>query len=228
MNTQIDLMYMKEKIPDPIIHNPFEDVYSPSDDSFLILDFIRSKISKEFFDKIPIREIENILDLGTGTGIVAIFLELLNMFPSQIYASDILQNAIKCAQMNEKRNSIDKKIKYIHSNLFESFPNHLKDFFEIIIFNPPYLPSIKRIERKRIDYSWDGGIDGLKVLSKFFSQVEMYLNHQKKCYIYYICSSNTNLDELYKFIDEYGFKNEVLLNRHIFFEDIFLNRATLK
>ncbi|MBY9002588.1 MAG: methyltransferase [Candidatus Lokiarchaeota archaeon] len=219
---------MKEKMPDPIIHNPFEDVYSPSDDSFLILDFIRSKISQEFFDEIPIREIENILDLGTGTGIVAIFLELLNMFPSKIYASDILQNAIKCAQINEKRNNIDNKINYIHSNLFESFPNHLKDSFEIIIFNPPYLPSIKRIERKRIDYLWDGGIDGLKVLSKFFSQVERYLNHQKKCHIYYICSSNTNLDELYKFIDENGFKNEVLLNRHIFFEDIFLNRATLK
>lgn len=228
MSTQIDLMYMKEKIPDPIIQNPFEDVYSPSEDSFLILDFIRSKISQEHFDEIPIREIENILDLGTGTGIVAIFLELLNMFPSQIYASDILQNAINCAQMNEKRNIIENKIKYIHSNLFESFPNHLKNSIDIIIFNPPYLPSIKRIEKKKIDYSWDGGIDGLKVLSKFFSQVEMYLNHQKQCHIYYICSSNTNLDELYKFIDENGFKNEVLMNRHIFFEDIFLNRATLK
>ena len=221
-------MNMKEKMSDPIILNPFEDVYSPSEDSYLILDFIRSNISQEIFDEIPIKEIRNILDLGTGTGIVAIFLELLNLFPSQIHASDILQNAIKCAQMNEKRNNIENKIKYIHSDLFESFPNHLKNSFDIIIFNPPYLPSIERIEKKSSDHSWDGGIDGLKVLSEFFSQVKIYLNRQKKCYVYYICSSKTNLDELYKLIKEKGFKNKVLMNRHIFFEDIFLNRAVLE
>jgi len=219
---------MKEKMSDPIIYNPFEDVYSPSDDSYLILDFIRSNISQDIFDGIPIKGIKNILDLGTGTGIVAIFLELLNLSLSQIYASDILQNAIKCAQMNEKRNNIENKIKYLHSNLFESFPNHLRHSFDIIIFNPPYLPSIERIEKKSSDHTWDGGIDGLKVLSQFFSQVKDYLNLRKPSYIYYICSSKTNLGELYKFIKEKGFKNKVLMNRHIFFEDIFLNRAVLE
>ena len=221
-------MNMKEKMSDPIILNPFEDVYSPSDDSFLILDFIRSNISQEMFDEIPIKEIKYILDLGTGTGIVAIFLELLNLFPSQIYASDILPNAIKCAQMNEKRNNIENKINYIHSDLFESFPNHLKNSIDIVFFNPPYLPSIERIKKKSSDHAWDGGIDGLKVLSQFFSQVKVYLNRQKKCHVYYICSSKTNLDELYKLIKERGFKNKVLINRHIFFEDIFLNRAVLE
>ena len=219
---------MKEKMSDPIIYNPFEDVYSPSDDSYLILDFIRSNISQDIFDGIPIKGIKNILDLGTGTGIVAIFLELLNLSLSQIYASDILQNAIKCAQMNEKRNNIENKIKYLHSNLFESFPNHLRHSFDIIIFNPPYLPSIERIEKKSSDHTWDGGIDGLKVLSQFFSQVKDYLNLRKPSNIYYICSSKTNLGELYKFIKEKGFKNKVLMNRHIFFEDIFLNRAVLE
>ncbi|MHA1192100.1 MAG: HemK2/MTQ2 family protein methyltransferase [Promethearchaeota archaeon] len=219
---------MKEKMSDPIIYNPFEDVYSPSDDSYLILDFIRSNISQDIFDGIPIKGIKNILDLGTGTGIVAIFLELLNLSLSQIYASDILQNAIKCAQMNEKRNNIENKIKYLHSNLFESFPNHLRHSFDIIIFNPPYLPSIERIEKKSSDHTWDGGIDGLKVLSQFFSQVKDYLNLRKPSHIYYICSSKTNLGELYKFIKEKGFKNKVLMNRHIFFEDIFLNRAVLE
>jgi HemK-related putative methylase len=227
MNLKIDLMIMKEMIPDPIIHNPFENVYSPSDDSFLILDFIRNNISQEFFDEIPIKDIKTILDLGTGTGIVAIYLEQLGIFQSQVYASDILLNAIKCAQMNEKRNNIENKIKYIHSDLFENFPNHLKNSFDIIIFNPPYLPSIERNEKKSIDHSWDGGIDGLKILFNFFSQVKMYLNLQKKCHVYYVCSSKTNLNELYKFIKEKGFKNKVLAKQHIFFEDIFLNRAVV-
>lgn len=218
---------MKEKNSDPIILNPFEDVYSPSDDSYLILDYIRTNISQEIFDGIPIKQINNILDLGTGTGIVAIFLELLNLFPSQIYASDILKNAIKCALINEKRNNIEKKIKFIHSDLFTSFPNHLKNKFDIIIFNPPYLPSIEGIEKKSIDHTWDGGGDGLRILSQFFSQVKDYLNLQNKCYIYYICSSKTNLEKLYKLIEEKGFKNNVLTSQHIFFEDIFLNRAII-
>ena len=103
------MIYMKKEILDPIIYNPFEDVYSPSDDSYMILDFIRENLSKEFFDEIPINTIKNILDLGTGTGIIAIFLRLLNAFSAQVYASDVLKNAIHCAQKNEKINKIENK-----------------------------------------------------------------------------------------------------------------------
>ena len=218
---------MKEEIPDPIIENSFEDVYSPSDDTFMVIDFFRRSISEDLFDGLPIKEINNILDIGTGTGIIAIFIQSLNLPKLNIFASDILQNAISCAKLNEKNNNLKNNITFIHSDLFNSFPNYLKNSFEIVIFNPPYLPSIENSKFKSMDKTWDGGPEGLELLFRFFSQVKNYLNLQKKSHVYYVCSSATNLNKLYKFIEENGFDNIVLDKQHIFFEDIFLNRATL-
>ena len=60
-------------LPDPIIQCDFENVYTPSDDSYLIIDYFKRKINQNYFDGIKLSEIKKILDLGTGTGIIAIF-----------------------------------------------------------------------------------------------------------------------------------------------------------
>ncbi|GAG82943.1 unnamed protein product, partial [marine sediment metagenome] len=48
----------------------------------------------------------------------------------------------------------------------------------------------------------------------------------KPHYIYYISSSRTNLEELNKAMDDLKFKSEIVRRKHIFFEDIFLNKIT--
>ncbi|MFX1591135.1 MAG: HemK2/MTQ2 family protein methyltransferase [Promethearchaeota archaeon] len=219
-------------IPDPIINCDFEDVYAPSDDTFLILDYFKSNITKSFFDGIEINKIQNILDLGTGTGIFAIFFELIKIqypnFNPKIYASDILEVAIKCAELNQKANNINDKIIFLHSNLFDSFPDKLRNTFDIIVFNPPYLPSLQLIKEKaineKIDYSWDGGLKGYEILIDFLKDVVTYLNLRKEHYIYCITSSRTNLTELNEKVTRLGYKNEIVRRKHIFFEDILLNR----
>jgi release factor glutamine methyltransferase len=110
--------------------------------------------------------------------------------------------------------------------LFESFPNSLKSSFNIIVFNPPYLPSSPLItDKKKIDHSWDGGgLKGYETLIEFIKQVRSFLNLQKPHYIYYISSSRTSLEELNKNLDELKFKNEIVGKKHIFFEDILINR----
>jgi release factor glutamine methyltransferase len=213
-------------LPDPIIEIDFENVYSPSDDTYLILDYLKKHIKKNHFDGININDHQKILDMGTGTGIIAIFLALLSdnnmMFNPKIYASDYLEEALKCAKENEERNKISRKIEYIHSNLFKSFPKSLKSSFKIIIFNPPYLPSIKNSTIR--DSAWNGGEKGYEVIIKFLESVKDYLIPEDRSYVYFICSSNTNLEELNKFIEQKGFIQKIVSKKHIFFEDIFLNR----
>ena len=51
-----------------------------------------------------------------------------------------------------------------------------------------------------------------------------FLNFKKKHYIYYITSSKTNLKELNKIIKNLGYISETVDKKHIFFEDIILNR----
>jgi release factor glutamine methyltransferase len=216
-------------MPDPIIHCNYQDVYSPSEDTFLIIDYFKQKINESYFDDLKINNIENILDLGTGTGIIAIFFQQLksiipNLNP-KIYASDILSEAIKCATQNEKLNGINNEIVFLNSNLFESFPDNLKNSFNIIIFNPPYLPSSKLIKNKaKIDYSWNGGKLGYNLIIKFLKNALSYLNTNKEHSIYCITSSITNIVEFDKEIKKMGFRNQIVKKKHIFFEDIFLNR----
>ena len=217
-------------IPDPLIECDFENVYYPSEDTFLLIDYFKNNINENYFDGINVDDIDYILDIGTGTGIIAINFQILkgksNNFNPKIVASDIFEDSIVCAKKNEVLNNFHNEILFLQSDLFESFPNSLKSSFNIIVFNPPYLPSSPLItDKKKIDHSWDGGgLKGYETLIEFIKQVRSFLNLQKPHYIYYISSSRTNLEELNKNLDELKFKNEIVGKKHIFFEDILINR----
>ncbi|MBD3195554.1 MAG: methyltransferase [Candidatus Lokiarchaeota archaeon] len=221
---------------DPIITYDNEYVYTPSDDSFLIIDYLKKNLNKKSFDGIPIESIQNVLDMGTGTGIIALFLALakenIKDFKSKIIASDISENALKCAKLNEKHNNLSNEITFIKSNLFASFPNSYKNSFSVIIFNPPYLPSISNTDysdnhnniNENNDLTWDGGKQGFNIILKFLNQSKFYIKRSKRSHIYYITSSKTDLDLFYDILDRNGYKNQIIEREHYFFEDIILNR----
>jgi len=218
--------------PEPNIDCHFKDVYAPSDDTYLIIDYFKECINENYFDKLDIKKVKTILDIGTGTGIIALFLQgvkksVLNFSP-KIYASDISENAIKCAKLNEASNNLEKSITFMQSDLFKEFPANLEGIFNVIIFNPPYLPSLKhngkvRVE-KEIDNSWNGGEMGFEIFLEFISQARSFLDLNQNYYIYYISSSVANFQDITERLEICGFKNTILEKKHIFFEDIILNR----
>jgi len=223
-------------ISDPLIQNNFETVYSPSDDTYLLLDYFKKSITLEDFDGLKLSNITNILDMGTGTGIIAIFLQklkdIITNFNPKIYASDILSEALICAKNNEKLNNVNNKIHFIQSDLFNSFPDKLKNSFDVIIFNPPYLPSIEYHDSNKkpskLDISWDGGFKGNEVFLRFIKQFHLFIKLDSPSFGYYISSSCTDLDELNIQIEKCNLFNEVLLKKHVSFEDIILNRISIR
>ncbi len=80
-------------------------------------------------------ETADVLDIGTGTGCIAITLVLENG-NIQVHAVDISDEALNMARKNALFHSAGEKIKFYKSDLFEK----VQGKFDIIVSNPPYIP----------------------------------------------------------------------------------------
>lgn len=78
-----------------------------------------------------LKEPLDILDIGTGSGAIAI--TLAKHIPSNVLATDISEKALKVAKENAKRNNV--KIEFKQSDILKN----VKGKFDIIISNPPYI-----------------------------------------------------------------------------------------
>ena len=152
-----------------------EDVLDPRPDSEILID----TTLKYFQDKTrPI----SILDIGTGSGCLAI--TLLTLFPNaNTVAVDISSFALNVAIRNAKKHQILHRINFIESDLFKN----IKDIkFDLIISNPPYIESsnINSLDTAVRDYdptiALDGGDNGLDFYYDIATQAQDYLTPNGK------------------------------------------------
>ena len=80
----------------------------------------------------------NILDIGTGSGCIAISLK--KETGSNVVASDISYDALELAKKNAAKNKV--VVKFIKSDIF----SNINDKFDVIISNPPYISYNEEIE----------------------------------------------------------------------------------
>ena len=109
----------------------------------------------------------NIIDIGTGSGCLAICLakEFTN---SKVIATDISNNAIRVAKRNINLHNCEKKISIQKADIEE-----IKDKFDLIVSNPPYLSKLEytktgiEIRKYEPKLAFLGGINGLFFYEKF-------------------------------------------------------------
>ena len=110
-----------------------------------------------------------ILDIGTGSGIIAITLGKA-LLGSHVIATDISRKALRLASQNAHLNGVADRISFLQTDLLTPFAT--PESFHAILSNPPYIPSnaihALQPEVRTFDphLALDGGCDGLDFYRK--------------------------------------------------------------
>lgn len=123
--------------------------------------------------EIPARDI---LDIGTGSGCIAVCLTLERP-DCRMTALDLSKKALAVARKNSNYHELGKRITFLHSDLFSAVRGRR---FDMIVTNPPYIPAgeiagLPREVRGEPLQALDGGAKGLDIIEKILTQAPGYL-----------------------------------------------------
>ena len=113
---------------------------------------------------------KNVLDVGTGSGCIAITLATRNPLLA-ITATDLSPAALEIAKQNAESHQVKAQITFEQTDLFPSG----NQSFDLVCANLPYIPSRKLKEVNTLNYepmlALDGGADGLRVIRRLLEQL---------------------------------------------------------
>ena len=172
-------------------------VYDPSEDSFLLLEYLKFSSG------------QRILEIGTGCGLISI--EACRS-GANVICTDINLFAVRLSKQNIEKNKhlLNGNIEVREGDLFSVIKSD--ELFDLIIFNPPYLPT-KKIEKvdEWFDLATDGGLDGLYITKRFIKDVKKHLNPSGKAY--FIFSSLSDRKKLEDYLKEKSFTYNIVFSR---------------
>ena len=178
-----------------------KDVLSPRMETeeliYKVIEYVKASSKNNF----------KILDLCTGSGIIAITLKKeLSQFSIDVVASDISEEAIKVAKENAQ--SHDATIKFIQSDIFDN----IADKFDIIVSNPPYIDRKDEVTMQDNVLKYDPHLalfaeeEGMYFYRKIIEQANDYLNENG---VIFFEIGYDQKDKIIKLADLNGYSAEV-------------------
>ncbi len=193
------MLHLDVRLDESIRIEVLPEVYEPSDDSYLLLKHVEVSPG------------ESMLEMGCGCGLVALHCARAG---ASVTAADLSPSAVECTRKNAAMNSL--RMSVVQSDLFERVPGT----FDVIAFNPPYLPGETR-STSWIERSWAGGEEGSEVAAAFLAEAWKHLAPGGRTYM--IFSSFGGLMSIRRAAkDRYDW--EMLEEMHMFFESIYAYR----
>lgn len=141
-----------------------------------------------------------VLDLGTGSGCLAIALAA-KCPTAKIVATDVSDDALKTARQNAATNQADKAIEFRQGDKFNAL--RTDEAFDLIISNPPYIPTAEietlQVEVREYDprQALDGGADGLDFYRYLAANAAPHLNSGGKIMLEFGAGQAAALREIF-------------------------------
>ncbi len=174
-----------------------EGVYYPREDSLLLA---------KALEKLKLKG-KSALEIGCGCGFLSM---LLAKRKADVTAVDMNPEAVEITKLNAHANKT-----HVHAFKSDLFSD-VSGKFDLIIFNPPYLP----VEEGEKDVTYSGGASGLETIGKFIGQVKKHLNPGGGVLI--LISSLTGEQEVTGLFKEQGMKAAAVEREKIPWEELII------
>lgn len=205
----------------------YDQVYEPSDDTYLLLDGILLAMNESMIDTAaPITSLE--IGCGTGVPIVYLTMQLQERMPdnsNRSIATDINPEALRVAQATAAANGIPP-LRVHDCDLASGLLPSLNASIDILLFNPPYVPTPDdEVGSKGIEASWAGGVDGRRVVDRAVSQMAQLLTATTG-QAFMITVDDNKPDELAQNFAKLGLRMEPWVRRRARNEYLTVQRIT--
>ena len=149
---------------------------------------------------------KTVLDIGTGSGCIAC--SLAQSTESDITAVDISKEALKVAKDNAKHLNVDRRIKFLESDLFSALKGKK---FDVIVSNPPYIPNGLEVQ-KEVTFEPRSALFteddmGLEYYNEIIPESLNHINDGG--FLAFEIGFNQGAD-VYNLMEKYGYKNVMI------------------
>ncbi|KAJ7225892.1 S-adenosyl-L-methionine-dependent methyltransferase, partial [Mycena pura] len=189
----------------------YEHVYEPAEDTFILLDALEHDA-----DKLTRMRPRISLEIGSGSGCVSTFLGHVLGSSACIYlCTDINPRACVCSAATGRQNKVSLDL--VNADLAHPLLARLQNRVDIILFNPPYVPTVpdeastSQTERD-IGGAWAGGADGMQVTDLFIPQVAELLSPAGRFYLVAVAQNNIPAIQR-RMQEDYSLASQVILRR---------------
>ena len=173
-------------------------VYEPAEDTFLLL---RAALEE-------VRPADSVLEMGCGRGLIS---RELTSKAHRVIATDINPHALRMARK--------MGIETVQADLFRG----IKARFDLILFNPPYLPTGPQDKLEGwLNLAFDGGVSGRETINPFLEDLRDHLAPGGRALL--LVSTLSGLSEIEEKARNEGLKAMVVAREKYFFEELVVLR----
>lgn len=137
---------------------------------------IAELIEARFTPWIDATKVQRVLDIGTGSGCIAIAAALA-LPKAKVDAADISTDALDVTRMNIERHSVQKRVRAVQSDVFDGLQD---ERYDVVVSNPPYvgdeeMAGLPEEYRREPVSGLHGGRDGLDIVHRILDQAAAHL-----------------------------------------------------